>query len=335
MAMEQLESVWPVHGSALVVEDVVHVVAGRSVFLDGGLRYVRLDARSGRKLSESVLDDKDPETGANLQDRIKTLQMPVGLADVLSSDGKQVFLRSQKFSLEGERLGLGPNSGDAPQQASVQKGTEAHVFAPFGYLDDTWFHRSYWVYGRSFAGGHNGFFQAAKFAPAGQILVHDESTVYGYGRKPEYLKWTTPMEHQLFAAAKEAEVVKKAGGPQGRAPLQHPEFAWTRDVPLIVRAMALAGRTLFIAGPPDLVDEEAAFQALARRDEEMKKRLAEQDRALSGGKGALLRAVSAEDGKILAEAALPAPPVWDGMAAADGRLFVATIDGRVIALAGR
>ena len=335
MANEQLESVWPVHGSALVEKDVVHVVAGRSAFLDGGLRMARLDARTGRILSETALDEKDP-AGGNLQDRIKTLQMPVGLADILSSDGKQVFLRSQKFTLEGERLGLGPTSGDAVENASVQKGSEAHVFAPFGFLDDSWFHRSYWVYGRSFSGGHNGFYQAAKVTPAGEILVHDDQTVYGYGRKPEYLKWTTPMERQLFAALKEAEVVKKpGGGPQGKQMIQHPEFAWKQDVPILVRAMALAGRTLLVAGPPDFIDEETAFKALGQRDQKTVKELAEQDAALSGARGAVLRFIAAGDGKTLREVKLDAPPAWDGLAVAGGRIFMATIDGRIVCLGPR
>jgi outer membrane protein assembly factor BamB len=333
MALEQLESVWPVHGSALVEKDVVHVVAGRSAFLDGGLRYLRLDAATGKRLGETILDDRDPETGGDLQDRVKTLQMPVGLADLLSSDGKQVFLRSQKFSLAGERLGVGPVSGDAVQNVAEQKGTDAHVFAPFGFLDDTWFHRSYWVFGRSFSGGHNGFFQAAKVAPAGQILVHDGATVYGYGRKPQYLKWTTPMEHQLFAAGKEAELVKRpAAGPQ-RPGVQHPQFAWTQDVPVFVRAMALAGKTLLIAGPPDLVDEEQAFAALGKKDEATRKKLVEQDAALAGA--SILRAVGTGAGKTLSELKLPAPPVFDGLASAGGRVFIALLDGRVVCFTGR
>ena len=60
MAFEQLESVWPVHGSVLVQDGVVYCVAGRSMFLDGGLRLLRLDPSDGRLLSETVLDDSDP-----------------------------------------------------------------------------------------------------------------------------------------------------------------------------------------------------------------------------------------------------------------------------------
>lgn len=203
-AFEQIESVWPVHGSVLVKDDSVYFVAGRSNFLDGGLRFIRLNIETGEKISETIIDDRDPETGANIQERLQVLQMPVGLPDVLSSDGKSIYMRSQQFDSTGKRLGLGPYSGQAPVHAAVQKGETAHLFAPMGFLDDTWFHRSYWVYGRSFAGGHNGYYQAGKYTPAGQILVTDESRVYGFGRKPQYLKWTTTMEHQLFSANKKA-----------------------------------------------------------------------------------------------------------------------------------
>ena len=59
MAYEQLESLWPVHGSVLIHDDVVWCVAGRSNFLDGGLRMLRLDLASGRKLSETILDETE------------------------------------------------------------------------------------------------------------------------------------------------------------------------------------------------------------------------------------------------------------------------------------
>ena len=183
MALEQLESVWPVHGSVLVENGLVSFVAGRSVFLDGGMRFVRLDAASGEKKVETILDDRDPETGGDLQDRIQTLQMPVGLNDILSSDGNHTYLRSQKFTPEGIRVDIGPVSGNAAVQGGTQSGAGAHIFAPMGFLDGSWFHRSYWVYGKNFAGGHNGYYQAGKYAPAGRILVFNEDHVFGYGRE--------------------------------------------------------------------------------------------------------------------------------------------------------
>lgn len=200
MAFEQLESLWPVHGSALVQNDIVHCVAGRSNFLDGGLRLLRIDLATGKKISETIMDETNPETGNNLQEKLQILQMPVGLPDILSSDGRHLFMKSQKFDLEGNRLEIGPNSGDFASQASKQRGEDAHIFAPMGFLDETWFHRSYWVLGQSFAGGHGGYYQAGRFAPSGRLLVNGNGYVFGYGRKPEYLRWTTTLEHQLFAA---------------------------------------------------------------------------------------------------------------------------------------
>ena len=219
MAFEQLESLWPVHGSVLIHDDTVYCVAGRSNFLDGGLRMLRLDLASGKKLFESVMDETNPETGNNLQERLQILQMPVGLPDILSTDGRHVFMKSQKFDFDGNRLEIGPNSGDFATQASKQRGPDAHIFAPMGFLDDTWFHRSYWVLGQSFAGGHGGYYQAGRFAPSGRILVRGNGYVYGYGRKPQYLRWTTVLEHQLFSAEQNPpEIPEGFGKPQrGRA----------------------------------------------------------------------------------------------------------------------
>ncbi len=222
MAFEQLESVWPVHGSVLSQGDSIYATAGRSAFLDAGIRVLKLDLATGQKQAETLIDDRNPATGKNLQELVQILQMPVGLADIMSSDGKCLYMRSQKFDLDANRLEIGPVSGDAVAQGAAQKGDGAHLFAPMGFLDDTWFHRSYWVFGKSFAGGHNGYYQAGRFAPAGQILVTGGGYVFGYGRKPEYLKWTTTLEHQLFAASTEAPEVpddnrQGAGTPRQRA----------------------------------------------------------------------------------------------------------------------
>ena len=109
---------------------------------------------------------------------------------------------------------------------------------------------------------------------------------------------------------------------------------WDTDMPLLARAMVLANRTLFVAGPADLIDEEEAFKKLAADDPAIQKILAKQDAALKGEDGALLWTVSADSGKKISEIKLPALPVWDGMAAARGKIYLATTDGRIICLEG-
>ena len=56
------------------------------------------------------------------------------------------------------------------------------------------------MYGSTFISGWCGYFKSGQTAPAGRILVFDEKNVYGFGRKPQYYRWTTPIEHQLFSA---------------------------------------------------------------------------------------------------------------------------------------
>lgn len=552
MAFEQLESVWPVHGSVLVEKGIAWFVAGRSNFLDGGLRLFRLDLAAAKVVGETVINQVDPETRTNLQARLQTLQMPVGLSDILSTKDGSVYMRSQQFDQDGQRLGLGPHSGDAAKQGSVQRGDQAHLFAPMGFLDDTYFHRAYWVYGRSFAGGHNGYYQAGKYAPSGRLLVFDDENVYGFGRKPEYLRWTTTIEHQLFSASKTApeapapSASRKGGGamvafeksaslnPKGKAvtveawvkadkpvgvviarggpadgyaislhggkprfsiraaneltavdgpkkilkvwthlvgvltadaqlmlfvdgkqvatkkgtgllatdPLQSLEvgaddasavgdyrsplaltglvdevriyhgalnadqiakrFAepskpvetdaelvlscsfengkaldvsgnknhgrpiavtaakgkvgdamkfgqkragggnsqsgsfvkpnWAVDVPLYVRAMALANNRLVIAGPPDLINEEETFAELTNNSESIQPLLKAQDEALNGSRGGVIQVVSTTTGKTIAKYETKSLPVWDGIITAYNRIYMSTTDGKIICL---
>jgi hypothetical protein len=56
---------------------------------------------------------------------------------------------------------------------------------------------------------------------------------------------------------------------------------------------------------------------------------------LKGKDGAVMWAVSAADGKKLAEYKLESLPVWDGMIAANGRLFMTTLKGEVLSFAGK
>jgi len=96
--------------------------------------------------------------------------------------------------------------------------------------------------------------------------------------------------------------------------------------------MVLADETLFIAGPPDVVDEEESLAAFALPDTQ--EQLARQTAVLEGSEGALLWAVST-DGTKLAEHKLKGIPVFDGMAAAGGRLYMATTDGQIICMDGK
>jgi outer membrane protein assembly factor BamB len=337
MAFDQVESVWPAHGSVLVQNDILYCVAGRSMFLDGGLRLLRLDPGTGRKLSETILDDKDPDTGENLQTHIEGLNMPVALSDILSSDGRYVYMRSLPFDLEGKRKYV------AYVPVKEQEGDDLHLFCPTGFLDDSLWHRTYWGYGRAWASGAGGYHQAGRLIPAGRPLVFDNDNVYGYGRLWQYYRWTTPLEFNLFAAKKQPEIVnagteqkavKKNAKRLGAKAQPVTRFVpnWSDDISVQVNSMVLTDSVVFAAGPPDVENEEESVKTLL--DAETQRKLAEQSAAFEGKRGALLVAVSRDDGKKLAAYRLDFVPRFDGLIAANGRLYVSTLGGEVVCLSG-
>jgi outer membrane protein assembly factor BamB len=331
MAFEQLESAWPVHGSVLVHDGIVHCVAGRSMFLDGGMRYLRLAAATGKVVSETVMDNVNPDTGQPLDADVKWPNLPVALPDILSCDGKSVYMRSQRFDLDGKRINVA-----APSDYKDQTGEGAHLFSPTGFLDDSWWHRTYWLYGKTCLGGAGGWYNAAFRAPTGRLMVVDDKRVYSFDRRPQYYPSTTALEYHLFAADKEPKILGE--DPNAKPPARanrvmptRPELGWSYQVPLLGRALVKAGDTVFVAGPPDLVDEELTLTRLDAPETEQS--LREQSEAYLGKKGALLLAVSSE-GQKLAAYRLESMPVFDGMAAVDGRLYLSTVDGKVLCLAG-
>jgi hypothetical protein len=96
-------------------------------------------------------------------------------------------------------------------------------------------------------------------------------------------------------------------------PLDGRRSDWSYRVPVRIRAMLLAGDRLITAGPPDVVDPQDPLGAF------------------EGRKGGVLHVVDAATGGRLSEFTLTSPPVFNGAAAAHGRLFLAAEDGALAA----
>ena len=99
---------------------------------------------------------------------------------------------------------------------------------------------------------------------------------------------------------------------------------------MLARAMVLTPKALFVAGLPDTLEERKLDANL--NDPDLRAKAAEQSEAWLGRRGGMLLAVSPADGKTLATHQLAAPPVFDGMAAAAGRLFISLQNGRLVCL---
>jgi outer membrane protein assembly factor BamB len=87
---------------------------------------------------------------------------------------------------------------------------------------------------------------------------------------------------------------------------------WSQRVPVRVCAMAVANDRLLAAGPPDVVDPKDPFGAF------------------EGRQGGLLYVIDSGTGEHVAEHRLASPPVFHGIAAARGRVYLALEDGSVV-----
>jgi len=314
VSYDQLESAWPVSGSVLVLDGVVYCAAGRSSFLDGGIRLCRLEAASGKLLSETVLSGYDEKTGQQVEEavRVRGTEMPGALPDVLSSDGRFVFMRHLKFDRDG----------------TEQSDPTPHLFSSVGFLDDTWWHRTYFIWGADFSAGWGGWWRMGNRVPAGRLLVCDDDTIYGFGRSfmphGNSGQWQIGEVYRYYSAPKEFEplkppVAKPVGKKRRRGTAVTGRtlvpYRWSETAEVEARAMVLAGDTLFAAGP-----------------------LGETHRSLDafeGKEGIRLRAISTTDGAKLTDCPLDALPVHDGLAAAGGKLYLATKDGKLTCFAGQ
>ncbi len=317
-AYGQVESIWPVHGAVLVQNDTVYATAGRSSYLDGGIVLYRIDPVTGKELSNTVLYHLDPKTGKQLVPEAR-FNMEGTTSDILSGDGESVFLKYFGFDRAGKRT----------------QATEPHLFAIAGLLGEEWFVRSYWILGAGMPGaGWGSWASPASRFPAGRILCFDKDTVYGYGRQRVA---SGPVGHKadayhLFRAPRKAAAPQPAKAPQdpqarrkGRRGRKGPTKAapiWADAESLIVRAMALGGDRLAVAGPFDLGKKTQALLAFENEAEALA--------GFKGQKGVYLRVVRAADGKKVSQCRLSHMPVFDGLATADGQVYLSLKDGSVV-----
>ena len=328
----QLESAWPVHGSVLVSDGKVMFAAGRSSYVDGGLRLCRLDAATGALISEATVYSPGPD---GKQPGEKGRDVRGLLNDILLADGKDVYIRHCKLDF---------------QSGSESEGG-VHLFSPLGFLDDTWWHRAYWVLHNEFQSHWSGWWKVGNRVPSGRILSYDDKAIYGFARD-RYAggntgQWRGGEKYQLYAYDRSRPIsvsparVKKPAKPsvdrkgkprkqpRKKAPALKPlTYQWTSEVPLLATSLAVTRDAVFLAGPPDVFKAagKTGQQALVLKDAE--KALA----AWQGAGGGVLYSARRSDGKKLSQLKLPSPPVFDGFAVAGGKLYLSLKNGSVVQL---
>jgi len=355
MSYGQPESVWPLFGSTLIQDGRLYCVAGRSMFLDGGLRMLILKPETGELIFENVMDSRVPGTNQNLQAILMGKHMPVAMPDILSSDGQYVYMKSQTFTMHGKRVRI------RPQRPDTQYDKEVHLFSPTSFLDDSWHQRTYWIFGRAAGEGWAEFQLPPKRVPCGRIICIDEENAYSYGRDPELMCNTSVSEYRLFSAGKRPQ--RKVGIPKlegtwikGKYPTDNPlaahtvdwkqlaqepkerlsalDYNWIHEEPeVMAKAMVLVNDRLFVAGPRDVADEKELW---GRSNEKIfQRKMAAQAAWFKGTHGGYMQVFSKKGGKKLAERKLAYLPAFDGLVAANGKLYMVTECGSIVCYEGK
>ncbi|KPK35936.1 MAG: hypothetical protein AMJ65_16955 [Phycisphaerae bacterium SG8_4] len=324
VALGQVESVWPVHGSILVENGVAYAAAGRSSYIDGGIVLYGLDPATGKALYKQHVRnthpivtsaDEKPQTAIQKIDQNATdgktftapdksdaFSMEGVTTDILVSDGSSIFMRHLRFNRRCVR----------------QPERSRHLFSTSRLLDDAENHRSHWVLGTGdfsrigvayswIANKRGGRKDEHLAVPYGIMLVFDDDTAWGVSRGKTYT---------LFAEVNRPFSDTEEFLPDFRRiePGAAERWKWSIETDVRPRAMLHAGDLLFLAGTP-----YAAGQIdLAATHE--------------GTKGGRLSVWTAETGERIAGQELESPPVWDGMAAANGRLYISLENGSLMAL---
>jgi len=183
-------------------------------------------------------------------------------------------------------------------QPDLTDGTpDKHLLASSGMLESRRNHREYKLVKDNF--NHRKVFTTLRTDyPTGDIIVSDGTDYYSVFGHPVHRgeTWNPRGGYTLLAKTQTTD------GWIGR---------WRATIPMTGKAMVLAGNTVFVVGSPLVFPSDDLAGTYA------------------GRRGAIMHAVSAANGNTLAEYRMDQLPVWDGVSAAYGRLFIVTQDGSV------
>ena len=328
---DHVESVWPIHGSVLVLNDTVYFAAGRSSHLDGGIRVFAVELASGELRKQVTLSSEAAGSKKALVN-----------VDLLVADGKRINMGLAQFDL------------DLQAMPKAQLDT---LISDTGFLGDSWFHRENWILGTvSGSVGVTGRTTMATQARTGKstmgkLLVFDSASAYGVKNPYTWQKYATkvpthdghvhqkysrydskwfPVGSRVFAfdnartAPPAAPKPKTAKDKRRGKPVNNESKGgekWGVDTAFQPRAIALADDTLFLAGWLDTM----AIQP---------KTGLPLDPENPDPRNCVLRRISTQDGRVIREYKLAGEPAYDGMAIARGRLYLPLKDGTMLCFRG-
>jgi len=293
VAYGQVESPWPVPGAVLVMDDIAYFAAGRQPLTEGGILVFAVDPLTGGRHWVHRIDSV-PQKGF-----YENSGLEFDPFDILHAEGDGLAMSRWILSLDGKTV-------------SVDKWNAFAKLNTGG--GEVWIPRGSWTYGAR----HQHRFPGE--APRRPLVAFRDDNVYSslngstvvFRRDFDLDKgedfnsrWITGWEaaqrarnnetpYRTYRIAERAEWTKD---PFADPNATQPEIKPGTQLYNRIHAMALAGD-----GKLFVVHQDGR-----------------------------LRVLSTADGSVLSETQVP-PPAWDGLAIAQGRLFLTTLDGRLLCL---
>jgi outer membrane protein assembly factor BamB len=306
---DRLESVWPVHGSLMLFEGRIYTTAGRSSFLDGGLRLFALHPETGAIVRSSCFFTEQTQQSDYYEGVTN---------DLLVSDGESLFLKHMKIDPETLAIARlqwwefsGPDGKLKAYEKSmlrlpIERQRTGVLSSASGFLDDELFGRAHvQLDGAEFC---NRLCFNAKYAYGvrhSQGPGHFQFHLAGQG-------FPVLCFDRLSTQAAVKEKGRNYKG-NGSAPADH-RLIWQQQSPVRPSAILVAGNRLWVGGGPDRLDPADPLSSAEWRA------------------GGLLHTLNCTDGQTLAEQTLSAPPVHEGLIAVKAGIFACLKDGTVMKL---
>lgn len=306
VAYGQIESPWPVPGAVLVRDDTAYFTAGRQPLADGGVFIFAVDLRTGERQWVHRLNELPQKADPSGKDPYLGFYENSGVefdpVDILHEEGDGIAM--SRWILSSGGLGVKVDKWNAFAKLDTGGGA-------------VWVPRGSWAYGARHQARFTG--EAARRP----LVVFRDGRVFGQ------LEGCTEIFRRDFDAASLASFNGKWITGWSVA-----EQAKTGGKPF--RTYRVAEGAKWIADPyTSATEKDRPFRPGSQLFNDIHAlALAGNERLYAIHRDGRLKVLDAATGSLIEEREVPSP-VWDGLAIADGSLYLSTLSGEVVCLGGK
>jgi outer membrane protein assembly factor BamB len=293
VAYGQVESPWPVPGAILVMDDIAYFAAGRQPLADGGILVFAVDPLTGKKHWVQRIDSV-PQKGF-----YENSGLEFDPFDILHAEGDNIAMSRWIISPDGKKVDV--DKWNAFAKLNTGAG-------------EVWIPRGTWTYGAR----HQHRF--AGEAPRRPLTVFRDDNVFSsldgstdVFRREFNLDQGEEFNNKWITGWEAAKTAREGGKPYRNQRIAKNSL-WTKDP----------------FATDDEVKEDPKYGTQLHNDIQAMA-LAGDNKLYVIHRDGRLKVLSTETGYVIDETQVP-PPAWDGLAIADGKLYLTTQAGELICL---